>query len=174
MLLESDDHRTYFCSNCKGRHRVWDHACPTRRAEAALAAAAYDTRPMFYKVVGSASSPAQTPALQFSSTPIPPSFTSNQGQPVPPTRMIRRWAHKSTVPAAEECAEDGSMAAPEQVGEMEGITPALPQSPSPADAPTNTNLSAFPPSSITPTQSQTCPIVARIMTAGPRSPSFTL
>ncbi len=66
-----DDQRTYFCSNCKGRHRVWDHACPTRRAEAARAAAAYNTRPMFYKVVGSASSLFQAPALQFSPTPIP-------------------------------------------------------------------------------------------------------
>jgi hypothetical protein len=169
-----DDHRTYFCSNCKGRHRVWDHACPTRRAEAARAAAAYDTRPMSYKVVGSASSPAQTPALQFSSTPIPPSFTSNQGQPAPPTRTTRKRARQSTVPAAGERAEDGSMAAPEQVGEMEGITPAPPQSPSPAAAPTNVTLPAFSPSSIAPTPSQTRPRVASIMTARPRSPSSTL
>jgi hypothetical protein len=85
-----DDHRMHLCSNCKCRHKVWDQACPFRRAEAAWAAAAYNTRPMFYKIVGQALSPAKTPSLQFSSTPDPQHFTSNQCQPAPPTRTIRK------------------------------------------------------------------------------------
>jgi hypothetical protein len=145
-----------------------------RRAEAARAAAAYDTRPTFYKTIGMAPPLAQSPSLQFSSTPIPLPFTSNQGQPAPPTRKILKRARQSTVPAAGERAEDGSMAAPEQVGEMEGITPAPPQPPSPAVALTNTTLIAFYPASIAPTPSQTRPRVANIMIARSRSPSSTL
>jgi hypothetical protein len=145
-----------------------------RRAEASQAAAAYNTCPTFYKTVSTASPSAQTPSLLFSSTAIPTPFTSNQGQPDPLTRTIYKQARQSTIPAAGECAEDGSRAAPEQVGKMEGITPAPPQPPSPADAPTGTNLPAFPPSSIAPTPSQTRPRVASIMIARPWSPSFTL
>ncbi len=29
-----NDIRTYFCCNCKGKHRTWDFACPVRKAEA--------------------------------------------------------------------------------------------------------------------------------------------
>ncbi len=145
-----------------------------RRAEAARAAAAYGTRPMFYKTISMAPPLAQFPSLQFSSTPIPLSFTSNQGQPAPPTRTIQKQAHESTVPAAGERAEDGSMAASEQLGEMEGITPAPPQPPSPAVALTNITLLDFPPASIAPTLSQTRPRVASIITARPWSPSSTL
>ncbi len=164
----------HFCSNCKGKHRVWDQACPTRKAEAARAAAAYKTRPTTYAIVGRAPNPAQLPSLQFSPTPIPPPFTAIQGQPAPPNKTLRKRARQSTVPAAGERAEDGSMAAPEQVGEMEGITPAPPQPHCSAPVPQTSSLPAFPAVSLSTTLTQTRPRVASMMTARPRSLSNTL
>ncbi len=112
----------------------------------------------------------------FSFHPPPPHclLLPTKASAPPPTRTTRKWAQQSTAPAAGELAEDGSMAAPEQVGEMEGITPAPPQPPCSAAAPTPTSLPAFPPSSLAPTPSQTRPRVASMMTARPRSPSSTL
>jgi hypothetical protein len=26
-----NNHRMHYCSNCKGKHRVWDQACPVRK-----------------------------------------------------------------------------------------------------------------------------------------------
>ncbi len=95
-----NNNRTHFCSNCKGKHRVWDQECPTRKAGAARAAAAYKTRPTSYKIVGTAPHPAQLPSLQFSPTPTPLPCTANQGQPASPTRTRRKQACQSTAPAA--------------------------------------------------------------------------
>jgi hypothetical protein len=169
-----NDHRMHFCSNCKGKHWVWDQAYPTRKAEAAQTAAAYKTRLTTYAIVGRAPNPAQLPSLQFSPTPTPPPFTANQGQPAPPTKTTRKRARPSTVPAAGECTEDGSMVAPEQVGEMEGITPAPPQPPSSAPVSQTSSLTAFLAVSLSSTPTQTRPRVASMMTACPRSPSSTL
>ncbi len=79
-----NDQQMHFCSNCKGKHRVWDQACPIRKAEAAQAAATYKTRPTTHTIVGRAPQPAQLLSLQFSPTPTPQPFTANQGQPAPP------------------------------------------------------------------------------------------
>jgi hypothetical protein len=165
---------THFCSNCKGKHTVWDQACPIRKAEAARAAAAYKTRPTMYAIVSRAPNPAQLLSLQFSPTPTPLPFTANQGQPAPPTRTIRKQARQSTAPAAGERAEDGSVAAPEQVGEMKGITPAPPQPPSSVPAPQTSSLPAFPAVSLSSTPTQTRPRVTSMMTARPQSPSSSL
>ncbi len=128
------DHRTYFCSNCKGKHQAWDRACTVRKAEAERAAAAYATRPTLYKVTSNVSPAAQSPPIHFHSPPHPTPFTANQGQQPHQSRTIRKRAQQSTAPAAGERAEDGSVAAPQQVGPMEGNRPAPPQplSPSPA------------------------------------------
>jgi hypothetical protein len=115
-------------------------------------------------------------------TPLPPvfthphhtAFTAYQGQPAPPCQTIRKRARQSTAPAAGECAENSSMAAPEQVGEMEGITPALPWPPCSAPAPQTSSLPTFPAVSLSSTLTQTRHRVASMMTAHPRSPSFTL
>ncbi len=89
-----NDHQTHYCSNCKGKHRVWDQASPIRNAEAARATAAYKTRPTSYTIIGRAPHPAQLPSLQFLPTPTPPPFTANQGQPAPPTRTIHKQARQ--------------------------------------------------------------------------------
>jgi hypothetical protein len=59
-------------------------------------------------------------------------------------RTTRKRVCQSTASAAGEHAEDGPIAAPEQVGEMEGITPA-PQPLCPATAPIPTSLPAISP-----------------------------
>jgi hypothetical protein len=79
-----NDLPTYFCSNGKGKYRAWDQTCPVRKAEAARAAAAYDTCPTFYTIVSGAPHPAQLPSLQFSPTFTPPPFTANEVHPAPP------------------------------------------------------------------------------------------
>ncbi len=124
-----------------------------RGAKAERAAAAYATRPTLYKTTSKQASSAQTLPVQFTSSCHPAHFTANQDQPAPPARTTCKQARQCTAPAAGERAEDGSVAAPEQVGEMEGITPAPPQPPIPAAAPTNMTHPAFPPTSIAPTPS---------------------
>jgi hypothetical protein len=168
------DPRTYFCSHCKGKHQAWDRACRVRKAEAERAAAAYATRPTLYKVISNASSAAQSPLIHFHSPPHPTPFTANQGQQPHQPRAIRKRARQSTAPAAGERAEDGSVAAPQQVGPMEGISPAPPQPLSSSPAAHRPPLPAFPPASLSSTPTQTRPRVASMMTARPRSPSITL
>jgi hypothetical protein len=147
---------------------------PRKNADAAWAAADYDRRPTFNTIVGMAPHPAQLPSLQYSPTLTPLPFTANLGKPASPTRTTWKQARQSTAPAAGERADDNYMAAPEKVGEMEGITPAHPWPPCSAAVPTLTSLPAFPPFSLASTPSQNRPRVASIMTACPQSPSSTL
>jgi hypothetical protein len=168
------DPRTYFCRNCKGKHQAWDRACLVRKAEARRAAASYATRPTLYKVINNASPAAQSPPIHFHSPPHPTPFTANQGQQPHQPQTIHQRVRQSTVPAAGEQAEDGSVAAPQQVGPMEGISPAPPQPLSPSPSAQRPLLPAFPPASLSSTPSQTRPRVASMMTACPRSPSITL
>jgi hypothetical protein len=169
-----DDPSKHFCCDCKGKHHTWDRACPVRRAEAEPAAAAYKTRPMSYKTAGKSLCPAQTQFTQLSSSPLPPQFVANQGQPAPLMRTVRKRARQFTTLAAGEHAEDSSITAPEQVGEMEGITPAIPQPPSTNSAASPRGLPAFVASSFSSTSSQTRPRIASVITACPRSPSDSL
>jgi hypothetical protein len=169
-----DDPSKHFCCNCKGKHRTWDRACPVRRAEAERAAAAYKTHPTSYKTAGMSLCPAQTLSTQLSSSPLPPQFVANQGQPAPLMRTVRKRARQSTTLAAGEHAEDGSITTPEQVGEMEGITPAIPQPPSTNSTASPRGLPAYPASAIPSTSSETRPRIASVITAGPRSPSDSL
>ncbi len=76
--------------------------------------------------------------------------------------------------APGEPADDSSVAAPEQVGLMEGISLAPSQPPNPAPTTQTTLLLAFPPASLSSTHSLKGPTVASMMTARPRSPSTTL
>jgi hypothetical protein len=76
------DPRTYFCSNCKGKHQACDRACAVRKAEAERAAAAYATRPTLYKVTSNASRAAQSPPIHFHFTPHPTPVAANQGQQI--------------------------------------------------------------------------------------------
>jgi hypothetical protein len=168
------DPRTYFCSNCKGKHQAWDIACLVRKAEAQRAAASYATRPTLYKVISNASPAAQSPPIHFHSPPHPTLFTANQGQQPHQPPTIRKRARQSTAPAAGEQAEDGSVAAPQWVGPMEGISPAPPWPLSPSPAAQRPPLPAFPPASLSSTLTQTRPRVASMMTARPWSPSITL
>jgi hypothetical protein len=165
---------TYFCSNCKGKHQAWDRACPVRKAEAERAAAAYATHPTLYKVTSNASPAAQSPPIHFHSLPHPTPFTANQGQQLHQPQIICKQARQSTAPAAGEPAEDGSVAAPQQVGPVEGISPAPPQPLSPSPAAQRPPLPAFCPASLTSTPTQRRPRVASMMTARPQSPSITL
>jgi hypothetical protein len=165
---------THFCSNCKGKHQAWDRACLVKKAEAERAAAAYATHPTPYQVTSNASPAAQSPQIHFHSPPHPTPFTANQGQQLHQLQTIRKRAQQSTAPAAGELAEDGSVAAPQQVGPMEGISPAPPQPLSPSPAAQRPPLPAFPPASLSSTPTQTRPRVASMMTARPWSPSITL
>jgi hypothetical protein len=170
----AEDPRTYFCSNYKGKHQAWDRACLVRKAEAKRAAAAYATRPTLYKATSNASPAAQSPPIHFHSPPHPTPFTANQGQQPHQPRTICKRARQSTAPAAGEQAEDGSVAAPQHVGPMEGISLAPPQSLSPSPAAQRPPLPALPPASLSSTPTQTRSRVASMMTARPQSPSITL
>ncbi len=168
------DPHTYFCSNCKGKHQAWDRACPRGKAEAEQAAAAYATCPTHYKVTSNTSPAAQSPPIHFHSPLHPTPFTANQSQQPHQPRTICKRAWQSTAPAAGEQAEHGSVAAPQQVGPMEGISPAPSQRHGPSPAAQRPPLPAFPPASLSSTPSHTCPRVASMMTTRPRSPSITL
>jgi hypothetical protein len=165
---------TYFCSNCKGKHQAWDRACLVRKAEAERAAAFYAIRPTLYKVTSNASPAAQSPPIHFHSPPHPRPFTANQGQQLHQPQTIRKRALQSIAPAAGERAEVCSVATPQQVGPMEGISPAPPQYVSPSPTAQRPPLPAFPTSSLSSTPTQTRSRVASMMTARPRSPSITL
>ncbi len=117
---------THNCSNCKGKHQAWDRACLVRKAEAERAAAAYTTHLTLYKVTSNAFVAAQSPSIHFHSPSHPTPFTAIQGQQHPLPQIICKWAGQSSAPAAGEQAEDSSIAAPQQVSPMEGISPAPP------------------------------------------------
>ncbi len=72
-------------------------------------------------------------------------------------------------PPRHSRADDDSVAAPQQVGSMESISPAPPQPPGSAAAAQTPSLPAFPPSCLLSTPTQTPPRVASMMTARPRS-----
>jgi hypothetical protein len=169
----SKDPCTYSCSNCKSKHQIWDRPCPIRKAEAKRAAAAYATRPTLYKVNSNTTSVSQNLPIHFHSTPHPTPFSANQGQQPSQPRTTRKWARQSTVPAAGEPADDVSVATPEQVGSMEGISLTPSQPPNAASTIQTMSLPAFP-ASLSSTPPQTRPRVASMMTARPRSPSTTL
>ncbi len=76
---------------------------------------------------------------------LPTAFIANQGQQPPQLRTIRKRAQQTTVPSAGERADDGSVAAPQLVGSMEGVCPAPYQPPSATPASQTPSLPAFPP-----------------------------
>ncbi len=145
-----------------------------RKAEAERAAAAYKSWRTFYTITGKTLPSAQTSPVQLSSSPSPPIFVANHGQQIPSARTTRKRAHQSTALSAGEHAEDGSVAAAEQVGQIKGITPAPSQPPSGLSAPTPTHLPAFPPCALSSTSCQTRPRLASIITAHFQSPSDIL
>jgi hypothetical protein len=79
----SNDLRTHFCCNRKGKQRPWDPACPVRKAEAELATAADQLRPTFYKITGKPLPPAQTLPIQFSPSPSPHLFLQTRASKPP-------------------------------------------------------------------------------------------
>jgi hypothetical protein len=105
----SNNLRTHFCCNCKGKHCTWDPTSPVRKAEAERATAAYKLQSTFYMITGKPIPPAQVVPIQFASSPTPTSFVANQGQQAPPA--LRKQAHQSTALSVEERAEDSLTAA---------------------------------------------------------------